>query len=295
MTLAVTLAVVSGFLWAITNTIDKVIVSRHITRPFLVVIVGSLLIGIIGLILLPFSEPVSLAHAIVLFLSAISSFLASGIYFAVIKREEPSRIVPLLGFITIFITLLSGIFLEEVFDSITYTGIGIIFIGGWAISSRSRNLLSPFQSSVFPLMMLASFLWSVHLVLEKYLLDFYSVITVISYDHITHGLVAVLLLPFFLSGLKAAWRGRKKSIFVIWANELIAFDAFFLYLTAASMWFVSLVAATTSIQYLFVFLIAIALHRYRPELLNEEVNRKIIAQKIVAIFLIVGGIFLISL
>ena len=68
MTLAISLAILAGFLFAITNVIDKVIVSKHITKPILLTIFGEYIVPVIGLGLLPFTAAVSAPHLLIMML-----------------------------------------------------------------------------------------------------------------------------------------------------------------------------------------------------------------------------------
>ncbi|MFH0952417.1 MAG: DMT family transporter [Patescibacteria group bacterium] len=288
------LAIFSGFLYSITNIIDKFVVSKHIPKPIIMTIIISLFIGLVGLIYLPFTEIVAVGHLLILFISSCLSFAACLIYFEVIKYEEPSRIVPLFSFITIFITILGAIFLGEIFSLITYIGIGIILAGAWTISSK-RNILSPFTSRFFGLMVLCSFLWAVNYVLLKYLVDQYPVSTIIAYDFIFHGAIAIVLLLFFYRSFIKFWQEKRKYVLIELISESISIFAYYFFLLAASLWYVSLASAVGTVQYLFVFLLAVILNKYRPGILDEQINRRIMIQKIIAIVLIIGGIFLISL
>ncbi|MFC1663091.1 EamA family transporter [Patescibacteria group bacterium] len=294
MVTGIIFAVISGFLYAVTNVIDKVVVGKHITRPLLVVVFGSLIVFVFGILMLPFVESVYFGHLLLFLLNAVITFIAATLYFAAIKIEEPSRIVPLFSFITIFITLMSAIFLGEVFRLITYLGIGIIVIGTWIISSRN-NIFSPFRSRAIGYIISASFLWAFIWVVNKYLLDFYSVISLMSYQFIFEGIIGTGLTIYFFNQISAFWKEKKKFVGLQWLNEFIAAIASLAYLIAAGAWFVSLTSAVSSIQYLFIFIFAIILHRLRPELMEEQINKRVVWQKIIAIIFIISGIFIISL
>jgi len=60
----------------------------------------------------------------------------------------------------------------------------------------------------------------------------------------------------------------------------------------APLAFVAVISALQGVQYVFLLIFAVLLSLKSPQILKEEISRKILFQKVIAILLIAGGLTL---
>ena len=136
MTIGFLLALAAGFIWSITNVIDKVLLDKLIRSPIFQTFIFAITSSIIGIIALPFAvNNVQGWDWISMFGVGFTFMLGTWLYFIALQREEPSRVVPLFSLAVVFLVPLSAFFLDEIFTLVNYTGIGSIIIGSFIISS----------------------------------------------------------------------------------------------------------------------------------------------------------------
>jgi len=250
---------------------------------------------IVGLITLPFLS--GGLHGLAwmwIFLASLTYILGNLFYFYALKGDEPSKIVPLFSLSLVFLAILSALFLGEIFNPKTYFGIFIIIVGSITITYRHK-ITDVFTSRSFWLMIMSCFCFAVTYVVNKYLLFSYNYWQVFGIQRILFGFLGLLLIIFFFSEIKQTYQQiKKKYLFLSGATELLNVVAVLLFTIATAYWYVTLAETVVSVHYIFIFFWALLISRFKPSLFYEEISRKIIFQKIIAIVLIIGGIFLIS-
>jgi len=288
-------SILAGFVWSLVNVVDKTVVSKFIRNPIFIIIVFCITSLVIGLITLPFLQFDLHGWAWGwLFISSFSYTLANLLYYYALKRDEPSRIIPLFSLSAIFLVFLSAIFLGEIFNFKTYLGIFIIIAGSVIITMR-KNIRGAFASKSLWLMVLSCFGFAVVAVINKYLLNSYSYWQIFGFQRVIVGLIGIFFIIFFFSNIKQSYQQIKKKYIILNSlAETMNLLGALLFLVAISFWYVTLANTIVSVQYVFVFLWALIISRFKPSLFSEEVSRQVIFQKIAAIILIIGGVFLIS-
>jgi len=295
MSMGVLFALLAGFGWSITNILDKVVVAKHITslkQLFVLVSMIHLIAG--GLILFFFQEPVTIAHKLLIILAAGFWIVMFVTYFISAQIEEISRVTPLFALTPVFTSIMGALFLGEVFSLVTYFGIAIIVFGSMLIMFKS-SINQMLGSRAFGYMIFSALSVAFNAIIIKHLLEYYSYWTVFAWTTFFAGLLGLI---FFYKHIKSfqqtlrisGWTGA----WLYALSETISSISTLIYTLAVSLWFVSLVSSVVTIQYLFVFLWAVMLSRLKPRLFSEQITKKIVAQKITAIVLIIAGIFLIA-
>ncbi|MFC1687388.1 EamA family transporter [Patescibacteria group bacterium] len=289
------LALAAGFLWSVTNIIDKAVVNRFIKSPALLTLIFSVVLLIAGLVMLPpSSEWMTGTDFWWMVVSGFLYMIATLWYFFALQKEEASRVVPLFALTIVFLTLQSAIFLGEVFTLTTYIGIGLVIVASFILMSR-RNILDAFQSKVFAYMIASTFAYALSYVINKDLLATYTDKQVFSFHNILIGFVGMIFLLFFIRKMRLQYSEiKKRYISVSVMGEIISALGAFLFIAASAVWFVTLVETVVSVQYVFLFIFTIIISRFAPNLFKEEINRNIIIQKSIAIVLMIIGIYLIS-
>jgi transporter family protein len=295
MTLGFLLSLAAGFVWSCVNVIDKAVVSKFIKNPIFMIVIFVFVSLVIGLITLPFlNGGLSGWDWGWILIASIAYTLGNLLYFYALKKEEPSRIIPLFSLTTVLVVMFSALFLGEVFGFETYFGIFVIITGSIIITAK-KNILYSFTSRALWLMVLSCLGFSIAYVINKYLLDTYSYWQVFGWQRVIVGLAGIFIVFGFYSELKQVYQQIKKRYMALSASaEVLNVFGVLLFTIASAFWFVALVEAVVSVQYVFVFFWALIISRFKPSLFSEEVNKKIMLQKIVSIALIIVGIYLIT-
>lgn len=289
------LSLVTGFIWSIGNIIDKFAVSRFIKSPIFLTGISAAFAFAAGIVTIVFVH--SPVHGFDLFWLVGSGgcyFFGTWLYFMAIKREEPSRVIPLFAFTIVFLTLQSALFLGEIFSFSTYLGIAIIAGSSLMLLAR-QSVFDAFRSKSFGLMMLSTFIYSLSYAINKYLLKQYSYWQVFGYVKLFIGIVGFLFLLFFIRELRETFREiRKKYIGLSVTSETINVTGSLLFMMASSVWYVALVETVVSVQYIFIFIWGILLSLLLPRYRLEKISRRVMIQKIASIAAIILGIYLIT-
>jgi len=287
-------SILSAAIWAIVNTVDKYVLTKLVRKP----VIPLMILGIIGLIS---SFSVYLFHGF----SYLSYFnialaFAAGIlyvigvlfYFKAVKIEEISRIIPLLYLSPLFVSILAAVFLGEIFTPVKYSGIFLLIIG--AIFISSKNFIKISFGKAFWFMIVTSLTFSLNAVITKYLLDFVDFWTIFSYIRIGAFFALIPIFCFSFKDLISTVREHgKKTVILISLNEVFALFAVILITIAMTKGYVTLVNALSSIQPFFVLSIAVILSVFYPKILKEEIDKKTVLIKLIAITLMFVGVILI--
>ncbi len=291
----VILSILAAVIFAFVNIVDKYLVTKLIKNPVIpVVIVGA--IGIIlGIAIFLFNgfKALSAINILLAVMAGNIHMLASVLYFLAIKREEVSRIIPIIYLQPLFIAILASFFLGELFGPLKYVGIAAMILGAVLISIKL-----PFEirfGKAFWMAISAAALWSLHNVIVKYLLEFTDFWTAFSYTRIGTIIFFAALLYFYFQDFRSLL--TKKGSFPLLLssfNETLTFFAMLLVLAAASIGFITLVSTIVSIQPFFILIITILLSHFFPKILREETKISATALKFLAIGLIFIGVILVA-
>jgi len=220
--------------------------------------------------------------------------LANLAYFYALKLEESTRVIPLYSLTNIFLPVLAAVFLGEIFGGRQYLGILLIIVGSFVIMARG-SISSVVKNRAMGLMALSALSCSLGYVITKYLLSFYRYETVFGYTRFFTGFLGFFILMKYLKEIIRYFSSLKKRyIYLVTASEILNLGGGILMTISFSFWFVALAEAAASAQYIFLFLWVILFTRFKPSILSEELNRKIMVQKIISIILIIAGIYLVS-
>jgi drug/metabolite transporter (DMT)-like permease len=159
-------AFLSPLLWAISNHIDKYILSKYLKN------VGSgvlaIFAGLVGLMLslgILIVSPssilgMSLFHAVIIILNGALLLIAFIPYFYALQEEDASSVVPLYQMIPIFSLILGSFLLGESLTLVQSFGGMCIIFGAVLISIDPTSAGFNLKKRVFLLMLLSSFLLS---------------------------------------------------------------------------------------------------------------------------------------
>lgn len=286
--------------WALNNIFDRHVMEKRMKNPFVYAVLGLVVASLsilvpsywIGWIALP---------PFILFLvlcSGVAYFLGTYFYIKSMQTEEASRVSILLNIIPLFNFALAWIFMHEMLSGRQFTALIILLIGGICGSIHIKNTGRWHFSRAFILMILSAFFYSVVDVILRYTGQIYPSGALLLYLNLGILLAAALLFlkPRFVADFS---KDIKNLNWKLWVGLILtgigSRIGLLFSIKALSLAPVSLVTAFSGFQVLFVFIMAFAITKFAPRLMKEETDRRNLMLKLVALFLMIGGMVVLSL
>src|SRR3989338_2269729 len=286
-------SVAAAFLWAIANVVDKFVLSKWGVKPIVIIFLNCIL-GLISALwifwFLGWGE-LTKAQLLLALVAGIAYVAIILFYLHAVSLSEISRVVPLFYFSPLFIAILAAIFLGEIFAPVKYLGIALLVIGAMLISLRD---FSSFHSSkAFYCMVLSALALATAEVIAKYLLSFTDYWHVFAYLRMA-AFLAILPVAYLCSAdLSAFWKsvGAVKKTVIIGINEFSTLVGVLFITVAAGLGFITLVNALAAVQPFFVLLFTVLIGLFLPRIFVEELGRRTILLKFIAILcMFIGGL-----
>lgn len=297
------IAFLAPLLWAVSNFIDKFLISKYFKGGTGTLVIYSCLIGIpVSLLILLFKPEVLSINLGTAFLVLLNGFLYISFlfpYFKALEKADTSVVIPMFQTIPVITYILAFFVLGETFTNIQFLASSLIILGAIGISLKFDGRKTRFRSDVVFLMLLASFIVALNSLLFKFFAIELNFWTVSFWQYLGFSALGILLLLFvkgyrkdFLSSFK---KNGKKIISLNIMNEVINISAVLIFTFATLLAPLSLIWVINGFQPLFVFLMGLLLTLFLPHLLKEEISKKIILQKIIFIILMLVGAYLLGI
>lgn len=285
-------ALIAPVFYGLTNVIDKFLVVKVFRKNYFFAlwmgIVSTPVLAFIFLFLKPlFIFPYTIIGFLVGALWTVFYF----IYGKVLSNEEVSRTMSIIFIYPIFVSILAGIFLNEVFGISKYIGIFLLATSGLLICYEKKGKRISLMVSLKFIMILI-FIWSITQVMDKFVVDnigYWSL-----YFWTAFG-VSSTSLPFFfikkirtnfVNSLKETWRKTLSTMIIVESFAIIATVSYY---NAISLGPVSMVSAIGSIQPFLIFVYTIFLSIFMPKILKEELSSyNILTKSLAVVFVLVG-------
>lgn len=283
------LAIAAYFLWAITNLLDKILLTKYIKDylglSFLALIIGSIFV----LIYIAFAYGFHLLPWVILIwalFSGLTRVLSYVFYYKAVSIEEVSRVTIFWQLSPIFTLIIASIFIKESLTFYGYLAFVLLVLAG-LLASLKFEMQKYRISSALGLMTMAALLIAISTVIMKYVFQsssFWEIMPWILIAEIIATLIFALLLKknIFQQFMETVRKGK----LIILINELFSAVAFIIFSLALALGSVSLISALSVVNPIFVFLLAIIITIWLPKIFKEEIDRKTIILKISAIVLI---------
>ncbi len=288
------LSLLSGFLMAVVNLLDRYVLTRLVKRALAPIVVLGVIGLVPGLLVLAVKGRVGLAGAeLLLAVGAGLIFLAMAyFYFRAAQVEEISRVVPLFYLSPAMVAILARVLLNENLSGRKYAGIALLVAGAVLISSRWPPGLR--RGPAFGFMILAAGALAAYTLATKAVLKSADYWTVFALARLGMFMGITPVVFRNRKELKAELTGRRggKVVVLMAGNEALAMAGSFVFTLAASRGPISLVNALASTQPFFVLGLTLSLARFWPGLLGEETSRGAVILKIAAILVMFAGVFL---
>lgn len=292
-------ALIAPALWAVTNLFDSKLRNFHIKDEFVLTTFAGF-VGLLAFLFVPiygFSFPgiwiftVSMIAGVLYIYTMIP-------YFKALSLEDTSTVI-MLWYITPFlIPFFARFFLNENLLFIQYVGFALILLGGLLISTK-RNALKKIHISKALFMMLASgIMLDVYYLLEKYVYQnqpFWNGFMWIRLGSFIGALTILTIPKYRKSFIQMKNNLNFKSFGLIFGGELLNLIALVSIGFALSLGSVSLVTSLTNFQPLFLLAYVILLSKFFPRLYQEKLSKKIIFVKVIAVALLIFGLYLIGI
>src|SRR3989338_6419569 len=128
------LALLAPALWAITNVLDKIVVTRYIKNYYTIAIIFGLS-NFIALLFYPLAEiELKFWPMLASILAGILSLAAAMPYYKALYLEEASKLVPIWNSVPLVVLIMEWLFLSQILSLNFYISFFLIIIGTFIIS-----------------------------------------------------------------------------------------------------------------------------------------------------------------
>ncbi len=298
----VILSLASAFAFAVVSALDKVLIQRLMPTPRVFIFLAGLCQLGLAILAIPFAQ-FSGYDITTAFLSCASG-LTSGIYLAlmfwVMRMQDVSRVVPVTSTHTIFVAILAMVFLGEIITSLAWVGIVITMCGAALMSlgpttrrsEQGENKLIPFA-----LLMVSSLAFGLSQYISKAVADDIDIWSLFMWRALGMGIVCSVCMfrTSMMQDLINTIRSPLPLGLTVFTEGVLVLGAVFLQLWAIYSGPVSLVTTVMAIRPLFVFILGTLLSLSISGVLDEPLEGKILAVKLVAIAMTIGGVIAVSI
>ena len=314
------IAITSYFINAGVYVADKFLLSKKIHSS----IVYAFFVGIwsiFNFVILIFDPWLPTFHELSLDLLAGGLFLLTLIFwYKALHQSEATRVVPIVGaLIPIFSFILSYIFLGQVLTERQFLAFIVLIIGGVLISIKHTrfyylgevsqrfkkifgNIFGPIHAQYRPTRRLifnsltSALLFAAYYVLIKYIYTTQPFIGGFVWSRMGSfiGVLFILFVPDWRRMIFDYQKGIKtpKNLGFFLGVRILAAVAFIMLNWAIFLGNVALINSIQGTQYIFLLLIVIFLSRRFPKILEEELGKGVLMQKIIGAALVGLGLYM---
>lgn len=293
-------ALLAPLIFTIVNFIDKLILEKHVRNPasmppylaIMAFLSGCVLWVVTGFPILPFRDV-----AIIMF-SGVLTAVGALLYYRALSMEETSKIIVLIQIQPVMVLILSFLLLHETISAIQF--VGFILILGAAVALSARRGLGGIQfSKVLGLLLFVNFLWSLSVVLFKFIAagdHFERFLSYESWGFALGGLLIFIFVPSVRNAFLASLRViPRQALATIAVNETIFLGAKLLTLAAVALGPTALVSVLGGTQVFFGIVAGWVLTVLVPSIYREEIARRDLIRKGAIALVLFAGIACINI
>lgn len=306
MLIAIILAPLASLLWAITNHIDKYLVSKIIKNGDIkgLLVFSSLVAGVIlspiSLIMSKFNIGIDLFSFGIILLSATTFLFATGLYFKALNKNDASLVTIMFQLIPVFGYFLGLIFLNQALTSKQILGGIVIIISSIAATYEAdSNKISKGKLTALLLMAGSSLLYAVYFLLFN-ITTVDNSFNVMTFWYQMALAINGLLLVLFIKSFRKAFidlimNNTKKVLKFNLLNEVLNLIANIFVNYAITVAPLALVLTLNGFQPFFVFLIGLVGTMLLPKVFNENISKRSVIHKAVCITASIVGLAILYL
>ena len=299
------IALFGPFFWAISNIIDSYLVTKYRERErerssgglvLFTSLMGIIIAFIIG-ILTPGIFNILFWDKILLIVAGFCSVIWIIFYLYALEIEDISVVTPWFLTIPIFGYLFGYIFLGENLNSHQIIGSLIIFIGLFIMNMNFNKEKKKVNKKMIFYMIIVAIVVAISGVIFKYITVGGNFWVSSFWEYIGLGILGLfiyLFIPKYRNEFKYMNKlGGRKIFFLNMINEVMAILGNLLTNYALLLAPIAMVYLVGSFQPAIVLIFTILTTKFLPHILKEDISRRIIIPKIIAItIMIIGSIFL---
>lgn len=295
------IALIGPFLWSVSNHIDKYLLNKYFKDLGIgALIIFSSLIGLAVAPLILIFEPhvfnLTSFQALMIMFSGVLVTFGWLAYLYALKLDEASIVSSLFQTIPIFLYTFGYIFLRETLSWQQIFASVLIIGGGMAITWDIDR--KKFKAKVFWLMLLASALIAAEGVIFKLFAlqtDFWTVSFWEYIGTLILGIIFLIGVPSYRERFFALWKNFKIALIGInFVNEILTVIGMLTFRYAMLLAPLALVQSVNGFQPLFGVLMGIGLTLFFPRLGKENIMKKNLLQKAIAVIIMLIGAYLIE-
>lgn len=298
------IALLPPLVWAANYHIDKIAITKYgrgVANIQLAIISG--LGGIFAITLLLVMDTSRLAtttsnigYVVPAFVGGMFYMLGSYAYYVGLSKDEVTRVAPLYAFGPIFGLLFGTVLLGEHVTWLNVLGILIIIAGGILVDSRVVKHMFKVNWTVIVAITISCIGFALSGVGFKQgsnYLDFGDNLMWFFIGSVTTSVVLALL-PKHRKGFVGLFKTSKrlKLTFIMLISNMIGNIGRSIHNYAILLVPIAFVQSVEAFESAFVLVIAVILGRFFAGLEPEDLSRRVLAQKLVSVAVIVGGSFL---
>lgn len=294
------IAILSAATFAWVNVVDSHLLSKRMPglRAFMLPLgIIYLIYGLLLFYLFPLPEGISLWLVLVALASGTLRTAAAIIMLYGLQKEEVSRVIPVAFTYPIFVAIIAVPLLGEALGYLQWLAIIIVVAGAVILSIRQ----SPFGSTIwlgklFFLLFGSSLFFAMADITSKYVLAYISPWNMFSLNAFCLSAIFLLISfrPHVISQL-SNMKQRNRTLALLTFNETVTPVGIMLFYWALESGPVSLVSTIVSSRPIFVVIFALILRRVLPRFLVWQPGKGMLALRLIATAMIVGGITIIYL
>jgi len=293
-------ALLSAAILGAVNILDSHLLSKRIPgllAYLLPVGIIHLIYGLVLLALFPLPEGVGILPVVVTVISGLLRTGAVSIMLYNLKREEVSRVIPIVYTYPIFVAIIAVPLLGESLYYLQWLAIIIVVAGAVVVSAR-LSLSGTTTWQVKPLLLLfgASLLLALADIAGKYALNYISFWNMFSLTALCMSSIFLVMStrPHIIRQL-GNMKQKSTAIGLVALNEILAPTGVVLSFWALERGPVSLVSTIVASRPMFVVMFALILSRLSPMFLEWHPGEGRLPLRLIATAMIVGGITIIHL
>jgi drug/metabolite transporter (DMT)-like permease len=297
------IALLPPIFWSLTNHIDKYLLTKYFKDGAIgAVMIFSASIAILLLPIIILIQPSVLQNFqinyLLIVLNGTLYLFASLPYFYALERDDASLSVPLFQMIPVFSFILGYIFLKESLNVTQMIGGVLIVISSIFISLNISDIKKMrMKWDVFGLMALSSILFALNFIFFKYFAVETDFWVTSFWEYVGFGLFGISLL--FIKNYRKGFfnvlkQNRLEVLSINGLNEVLNIVAKIAFNFATILTPVTMVWIINGLQPVFVFVFGIILTLLFPKISKEDISKKTLIQRILAIAVITVGVYLIN-
>lgn len=292
-------SLIARVFWAGDNIVDKLLIGKYIKNPYVLTLLGGIAPLIISVIIFLFYklEWIGLVPTVVILLAGIIQIIAVFAFYKALAKEEVSRVIPLFQLTPVFVLILSAFFLKENLTINQYIGFILILLGGFFVSLKRIEGVFKLREA-FWWMILSSSIYAIQAIIIKSLYVSYSYLNLTFYHGIGIFIPTFALLTFSSKSRNSFTREFSnlniKGWLIVSLAAIFIAGAYLSGLWAFRTGSASLISVLRGFQSIFVFIFSLVLSIWLPKILKEELASGVLLTKVIAISLMLAGLFLIA-